>query len=209
MVAAHGSRSDEVADRCVAALDRIGRAIRTHRQNVATEAGLSPLQAELLRTLDEGPPPRPLTSHLARELGVRQPTVSDSLEALERKGLLVREPDSRDGRRSRVVLTATGGDLAGRLGGADEAIRAAVARLSEQAQADTLARLLGIIEALVAEGVVQVSRTCFTCVFFDTSGEVPACRLIGAELRPGDLRVNCPEHSERRGLTGSHVRGEQ
>jgi hypothetical protein len=48
-------------------------------------------------------------------------------------------------------------------------------------------------------GVVGVARTCPTCRFFRSTAEpnVAAsnhCALLDMPLRPGDLRLDCPEH---------------
>ena len=58
----------------VDALARLARGQRAHRQAVATQHNLTPLQLELLVTLGQAPPPEPLVGALARELAVTQPT---------------------------------------------------------------------------------------------------------------------------------------
>lgn len=107
--AAGGDRPAALAARVGAALERLGRARRIHRQGVATAHGLTPLQLDLLATLADGPPPLPYVGELAAELGVAQPTVTDSLNALVRKGLVRRRRDDADARRSLLTLTR-GGD---------------------------------------------------------------------------------------------------
>ncbi|APA94720.1 hypothetical protein NS506_00640 [Nocardia seriolae] len=185
----------EVADKVVAALDRIARGVRAHRQAIASRTGLTPLQLELLRTLAEGPPPEPLTGLLATELGVSQPTVSDSLLALERKGHVARQPAPGDRRRSAIVLTPDGSAVAAEIRAADEVLRACVAELPSDRQDQTLHTLLELIGGLLHAGVVQVARTCTTCRFYRTDDSTTAhCELLGQPLPPRDLRVNCPEH---------------
>ncbi|MGW4241253.1 MarR family winged helix-turn-helix transcriptional regulator [Nocardia sp. NPDC004722] len=185
----------EVSEKVVAALDRIARGVRAHRQAIASRTGLTPLQLELLRTLAEGPPPEPLTGLLATELGVSQPTVSDSLLALERKGHVARQPAPGDRRRSAIVLTGAGAELAAEIRSADEVLRACVAELPSADQDRTLATLLDLIGGLLHAGVVQVARTCTTCRFYRPGASGTAhCELLRQPLPPRDLRVNCPEH---------------
>src|SRR5690554_5404810 len=87
---AHVGGDVDVAVKMVAALDRLARAQRQLRQSAASRLGLTALQAELVTMLAAGPPPEHVVGELASELGVRQPTLTDSAAALERKGLLVR-----------------------------------------------------------------------------------------------------------------------
>ncbi|MEV6096383.1 MarR family winged helix-turn-helix transcriptional regulator [Nocardia sp. NPDC051981] len=186
---------NEVADKVVAALDRIARGVRAHRQAIASRTGLTPLQLELLRTLADGPPPEPLTGLLAAELGVSQPTVSDSLLALERKGHVARQPAPGDRRRSAIVLTSDGAELAAEIRAADDVLRACVADLPGAQQDQTLRTLLDLIAGLLRAGVVQVARTCTTCRFYRPGDAgTPRCDLLQQPLPPRDLRVNCPEH---------------
>lgn len=183
-------RPEPLPTRVAAALDRIARARRVRRQAVATRHGLTPLQVELLTTLAGGPPPPPQVGLLAAEVGVAQPTATDSVRALERKGLVGRG----GGRRPALALTAAGRLLAEDLALADQDLVRAVEALPAAAQAATLEALLTLISRLVETGAVTVARTCLTCRFHEHDGAVHRCTLLGADLPPADLRVNCPEH---------------
>lgn len=190
-------RPPDLPGKVVAALDRLSRALRAHRQTVATEARLTPLQADLLRVIAGGSPPPPSAGALAGELGVRQPTVSDSLDALERKGLIRREPSAADRRSSIAVTTRNGRARAGRLSSADEPLRSSVAQLTPVEQEQLLGLLLGLIEVMLDRGVIDVARTCTTCRFFRSDAEGQHCALLEIPLRGAELRVDCPEHEPR------------
>lgn len=189
-------QAGNLPDKVVAALDRIARGVRAHRQAVATAAGITLLQADLVRTLADGTPPPALAGPLAAELGVSQPTVSDSLAALERKGFLTREETPGDRRRSTFTLTRAGKRLAADLAEADGVLRAGIDVLPEADQATALRVLLGLITGLLDTGVLAAARTCPTCRFFD-DGDGTRCTLLGVELTPGDLRVDCADHQVR------------
>jgi len=184
----------DVPAKVVAALDRIARGVRAHRQAVAGRAGITVLQADLLRTLADGQPPAAFAGPLAVELGVSQPTVSDSLAALERKGFVARVETPRDRRRSTFVLTAPGTLLAADLARLDEALLAGMARLTGPEQEQVLGGLLDVISSLLENGVLAVARTCPTCRFFEEEPAGPRCALLQVSLAPRDLRVNCGEH---------------
>lgn len=186
-------RPGELSGKVVAALDRIARGVRAHRQVIATKGGLTPLQADLVRTLADGTPPRGQPSTLARELGVSQPTASDALGALVRKTLVRRTTTPSDRRISTFTLTRRGAQLADELRRADAVLRQAVTEISTADQERMLGTLLELISGLLSSGVLQVARTCPTCRYFE-KGPTPRCGLLQAPLPPSDYRVNCPEH---------------
>lgn len=187
-------RPDDLPGKVVAALDRLARGQRSHRQSVAWEHELTPLQVEVLRVIAEGTPPRPTVGLLAAELGVTQPTVTDSVQALAAKGLVVRSPDPDDRRRTLVALSPRGRAVAESVRAADATLAAGVAALPAGEQVDLLGSLLDLIAGQVHAGVIDVARTCRTCTFFDDDGETRRCTLLDMVLEPADLRVNCPDH---------------
>jgi len=197
-------RPDQLAAKVVAALDRIARGQRSRRQATASRLGLTPLQAELLRTISEGPPPVPTVGRLAVELGVSQPTVTDSLRALERKDLLVRREDRSDARRTVLSLTDQGRRQVQELTAGEAELVTAVAAMDSERQESTLGSLLALMAAMVDTGTLQVARTCLTCRFHQLQRADGAhhCTLLGQDLRPGDLRVNCPEHASAAPVAG-------
>lgn len=187
-------RPDGLAAKIAAAIDRLGRSQRTHRQAIAVERGLTPLQVDLLLTLADGEPPLPLVGLLARELGVSQPTVTDSLRALERKGLIERRTDAPDARRTAVTLTDQAERLVGELRAVDDSLVRAIESLGEERQGAMVEGLLTIIAGLVEQGAITVARTCLTCRFHRLEPGAHYCTLLDMPLVSSTLRVNCPEH---------------
>lgn len=182
-------RPPEPAAKLAAAITQLARARRLARQQVATENAVSLLQLDLLETLAAGAPPEPTVGLLARELGVAQPTVTDAVAALERKGLVVRtaEPGSR---RVRIELTAAGRAL----GETDDPLTRAAAGVDAHDRDAALGAALTMIASLVADGTITVARTCVTCRFHRRDDDGSRCDLLGMPLAAADLRVNCPEH---------------
>lgn len=187
-------RPEGLAAKVAAALDRLGRARRISRQAVATAHGLTPLQLDLLATLADGSPPPPHVGALAAEVGVAQPTATDAVNALARKGLVGRRPDPTDARRSLLTLTRSGSRAVDELRRVDAEIAGAVDALAPAVQAATLEALLTILAGLVDTGAVTVARTCLTCRHHRRSGDAHHCTLLERDLPTGDLRVNCPDH---------------
>ena len=84
----------------LAAVDRLGRALRAARQSVATRHELSQLGVSLIETLADGRVRR--IGDLAAELTVSQPTVSDALAVLDRRDLIARVRDPLDMRSTQL-----------------------------------------------------------------------------------------------------------
>ncbi|TPW15876.1 MAG: regulatory protein MarR [Acidimicrobiaceae bacterium] len=186
----HGSDLDR---KVLAAVERLGRALRAARQEVATRHEVSLLGLSVIETLANGRPRR--VGDLAAELDVSQPTVSDAVTALDKRGLIQRDRDPTDLRSTPVALTDTGTRLA-----ADTATELgpllAADSGTEVDRATTLRVLLGEIARLQAAGVITVNRSCLTCRHYQPPGprSRARCLLLASPLPDRDLRVDCPEH---------------
>src|ERR1700728_4276376 len=106
-----GERHPSLDAKIVGALDRVGEALGVLARRAAAAHDLSVTQMRVLARLRAGPPPEALTTELARELDVSGPTVSDTLAALRRKGLVEQVADPADGRRRVLRLTPAGHSL--------------------------------------------------------------------------------------------------
>ena len=184
----------------VGALDRAGEALGVLARRAAAAHGLSVTQRVLAR-LYAGPPPEPLTSELARELDVSDPTVSDALAALRRKGLVERSADPADRRRQVLRLTAPGhsaGTAVSRWTAPAEVATSGIPQADGEA---LLSALLDVLARMEAAGLISVTRACTTCAHFSrdkaTGRPVLHCGYFGSALRPSDLRVDCAQHAAR------------
>jgi DNA-binding MarR family transcriptional regulator len=113
------------------ALDRAGHALDAELRRRARAEGVTPTQARVLLRVSAEPAKRRRVGALAAEFDVRQPTVSDAVAALERKGLVSRRQERRDARVVQLALTARGRRLAERMSSWDQRVRASLAPLSQ------------------------------------------------------------------------------
>lgn len=195
-----------VAARLAEAMERLGEVSRVLLRQAATAEGLSVTQAQVLlrlrATADE--PAQHGTVALARWLDVSAATVSDTIRALEQKGLVRRRTDSADPRRIAVRPTRLGVAATRRLARWSEPVSAALTESVAAATGDStsaglgelLEAALGAIAELQARGVVTVARTCVRCRFFDPSerdGSPYWCDLLDAPLAPATLRLDCAD----------------
>lgn len=189
---------DGLDGKLAGALDRAGHALEAELRRAARANGLTATQARVLLRLSAEPVGRHRVGTLAAEFDVRQPTVSDAVSALERKGLVRRRAARDDGRAVDLELTARGRGVAAAMGTWDERVRAALGRLTRARREAILPILLELLADLNRDGVIAEARMCTTCRFFDRrAGSAPYCKLLQLELEPAELRVDCPEHEPR------------
>lgn len=131
---------------------RFQRHLERHIREVLARFDLHEGEANVLAALRRAAAPYQLTpSELSRSLLLSSGAMTNRLDRLEARGLLVRVPDPDDGRRVRVRLTAAGREVV------DAAMDASTAAVAEQlgflaeeerqALEDLLRRVLGVLDA--------------------------------------------------------------
>jgi DNA-binding MarR family transcriptional regulator len=189
----------DVDAKLVAALERVGQALRVQMWDKAKQHGLSPTQLQVLLRLANDPPARRRIGVLAGELDVTHPTVSDAVAVLRRKGLVDRDAGSR---KAALSLSAPGQAVAAGLADWDQRTRQQLADLPVGDKHATLRLLLDLIAGLQRSGAITVARMCVTCRFFrrDAHPNSPRrhhCTLVDAPMGSGELRIDCAEHEPR------------
>jgi DNA-binding MarR family transcriptional regulator len=180
-----------------AALERVGQAVRVQLWDRAKAHGLTPTQLQVLLRLAYDQEERRRVGALATELDVTQPTISDTVAALLRKGLIERHRSGENPRSPLLSLSPRGAGLAEALEQWDIRMRKVIAALPAEEKAEMLRLLFKLMIGLQREGVVTVARMCVTCRFFRQDAHGPGqhhCALLDLPLAPADLRVDCPEH---------------
>jgi DNA-binding MarR family transcriptional regulator len=189
----------DIDAKLVAALERVGQALRVQMWDAAKQHGLSPTQLQVLLRLSTDPPARRRIGVLAGELDITHPTVSDAVAVLRRKGLVDRDPASR---RATLSLSTRGRALADRLAGWDERTRGQLAHLPVADKDAMLRLLLDLIAGLQRTGAITVARMCVTCRFFRRDAHPGTirphhCALVDAPMGASELRIDCAEHEPR------------
>jgi DNA-binding MarR family transcriptional regulator len=190
---------DDMDGKLAGALERVGQALRVLLGGRARAEGLTPTQAQLLIRLASAPPPRRLVGTLATEFDLTQPTVSDAVAALRRKGLVRSQVGTSDRRSRPLELTPSGSRTARTLERWKDPLVASLAEAPAERREEALVLLLDLIAGLQDAGVVTVARMCTTCRYFrpDLHADQAAphhCALLDAPLRRSELRVDCAEH---------------
>ena len=178
-------------------LSRIASAMRSDDWDRAKEMGLNPTQLVILDLL-EGRKEGLSVKAVAAHLGVSQPSATDSINALERKGLVEKAGADADERAVRVFLTIEGRSVLERSGTGRTAERA-VDALAEHEQEDLLVSLVKMIRHLQEVDAIPIQRMCVSCRYFAPYAHQDAakphhCNFVDASFGQRDLRIDCRDH---------------
>ena len=184
-----------VEDRVLALLERINRVYTYLVRDRAYNLGISPLHANILLYIyhNMDSPDKHRITKISRELMVRQPTVSEAIQSLERKGLIEKEVGEYDRRIRRIKLTQKGFEIIRDLVVFAEPLKESIKKTNLK-KSNILDLLMDIAKDLYDKGIIKELNMCKTCRFFKIIDETYYCRLLNIELTPLDLRVDCPEY---------------
>ncbi|MGD9657629.1 MAG: MarR family winged helix-turn-helix transcriptional regulator [Methylocystis sp.] len=180
-------------------LERLGAALRADQWEALSKTPLNPTQAQILNFLSRRGGAR--VGAVAAELGVSQPTATDSIAALERKGLAVRRAEPQDARATTASATARGRALAKSLESRVGATERALAALDVGEQTQLLALVVKLIRHLQREGAIAPQRMCVACRHFRPYAHENAkaphhCAFVDSAFGGESLRLDCADHEE-------------
>lgn len=166
-------------------VERLGRVIRAGD----FDAGLNPAQAEALRYLARANRFSKTPAALADFFGATRGTVSQTVIALEQKGLVEKTKSEKDARSVTLALTAAG--------------RAALEADSEAFLARDLDQTgeAGAIAAALEDALARAIRrrggrpfgVCRTCKYFERNETGRRCALLDVALTAQDAEAICVE----------------
>jgi MarR family transcriptional regulator for hemolysin len=136
--------------------DRLNWAVRLLTRETETmlaPIGLNPAYVPVLKTLSQGGAYTPKA--LADAAGVEQPTMTATIQRMERDGLLTRKRNPDDGRSALIALTAIGYE---RLADMDRALEALNELLLEQFTTAERGEFLDLLGRVTAVLEVQTGR---------------------------------------------------
>ncbi len=180
-------------------LDRVSTILRADQWSAANAVGLNPTQAHILSYLAGRGAGGERVKTIAAHLGVTQPTATDSIAALARKGLVAKAADAGDGRAVAVQITEPGRSAVKAIGLSAMATEQALGELAPPEQSSLLLTLIKVIRALQSAGALPDQRMCPTCRYFRPlahPGEARPhhCAFVDAAFGTPHLRLDCGEH---------------
>ncbi len=192
----------------ITAFQRLAIFWRVSQWQIAKDLDLNPTQAEVLVRVAAKPE---RLVDLAAALGISQASLSDSVAALDRKGLVERRRDPGDARARWIEPTAAGRSLAVRMPEAPAAMEDAIAGLGGADRGALLRGLSLVIRALQEAEAIPVQQMCLTCHHFrahvhDDPARPHHCGLIDAAFGDGSLRLDCADHEIATEEEAAHTR---
>ncbi|MCG2615287.1 MarR family winged helix-turn-helix transcriptional regulator [Terrimonas sp. NA20] len=189
---------ESVDSQIMAALERLGESLRILLSTEAREHGLSPIQAQVIIFLHTHSPEKNTLSYLAKEFSLTKATLSDVIKVLVEKDLVQRKESPSDARSQTLALTPAGKKIAVKCGQFATPLLAPVGQLSQQQKLTVKHSLFTLIHSLYQQGVITIQRMCYTCVHFSPATPSPFCNLLKIDLTAEKLRLDCPEHEEKK-----------
>jgi DNA-binding MarR family transcriptional regulator len=191
---------DDVSNKLLSGLNRIGLAMRSAAWGDATESGLTPTQSQILAFIASRATQNPRSGDAADALGITPQTASVAIAALVAKGLVSKAQDTSDRRASALKLTRQG-EVAARVAAQwPDFLLTAVQELDGAERKLFLRILIKLIRRLQNDGQIVPQRLCVTCVHFQPNAHPnnPAgahhCGYVNAPLSDLDLRLDCGDH---------------
>jgi DNA-binding MarR family transcriptional regulator len=191
----HDCKSDSLTQKLLDGLDRLSTALQVDRRRSAEGLHLNATQSAILRLLGTRAPAGLRVGEIAEHLVVRQPTATDSINALERKGFVRRRPVEDDARATTVHLVSP---VSPELSIALSAT-AAIADLSDQERVQLLRLVIKMIRSLQLRGAIPPQRLCVSCKYFRPNVHPDAqaphhCAFVDAAFGDAALRLDCADH---------------
>ncbi|MEQ1754277.1 MAG: MarR family transcriptional regulator [Micropepsaceae bacterium] len=174
-------------------LERIGRIL----QSDGHSQGLKPTQWEALRYFARANRFSRSPSALTAYLGMTKGTVSQTISALEKKGLIEKAIGDADRRQIKIEVTAKGEKLIKR--DPLEAVAAALSRLPASQRRELEGDLSQFLRAILRQRGGRPFGACKTCFYFRKNAEARAphrCGLLLEPLSATDSEMICVEHEE-------------
>jgi DNA-binding MarR family transcriptional regulator len=175
-------------------LERLARLMRAREHDNA----LNPAQWEALRYLERANRFSNSPSALTRYLGATKGTISQTVMALERKGLIAKS--KREGEKRSVVLALTAQGKAALANDPWHHLAGSAGRLGGKTRRRLAKGLKQMLADELSQGELKSFGLCKSCRFFREKGRSADaagphhCMLLNAPLSASDSQRICVEH---------------
>jgi DNA-binding MarR family transcriptional regulator len=174
-------------------LERLSRLLK----QAGHAKGLNPVQWEALRYLARCNALSHSPGAMARFLGTTKGTVSQTIKALEKKGLITKEVDTKDSRGVVLFLSEAGRS---RLSDDDQqVVKADIAELPDKTRRRFDRALDALLEQVRLRQDEPSFGTCLTCRYYrEAASTTPAhCMKVNAAVSPEETQLICVLHVGR------------
>ncbi|MGR9053152.1 MAG: MarR family winged helix-turn-helix transcriptional regulator [Gammaproteobacteria bacterium] len=175
-------------------IDRISTLLRADERKKYTSLGLQPIHGQILNYLAKCNHLSDTPAAVTEYFGLTKGTVSQSLQVLERKGLIEKKPNTQDRRILHLSLSEQGGCLVEEIRACDmlplterEFLAPRLASINEA--------LLSTLTALQKANQLRSFGICHTCVRFSELDSHYHCALTDQPLNQEQSGKICREHA--------------
>lgn len=177
-------------------IERLGNMLRTDSRRGGSEYSLQPVQLEVLHYLSicnrYSDTPMAVTKYLGQTKG----TVSQTLKILSEKGLLTKNPDSKDKRVTHLTVSSAGKKLLKASIPSALFVRAG-RKMSVQSQMRITAALSELLQAIQQANDMKTFGVCSSCRHIQKDGcDHYICGLTKDRLSKKDIQLICLEHED-------------
>ena len=176
-----------------ALLERLGNLLRGEERLRGAEHGLQPVHIHALHYLSRCNRFSDTPASVTEYLGATKGTVSQTLQVLEKKGLIVKQPDEEDKRQIHLHISAAGRRLIGKLT-PPELLNNVVKGLSKSERESLEQPLENLLLLLQAENGLRSFGECQTCRYNEQAEGQYRCGLTQLPLRQKEIVLICREH---------------
>ena len=171
-------------------VERMAALVRADQREVAARHDLKLTQLEALAYLATANRYSDTPAGLTDYLGLTKGTVSQTLIALENKGLIQKHPDESDGRLVHCRPTKAGRAIA-----AEVTPVPTIGELEAGVAEEHAAGLRGLLSTLQRQRGGRTFGLCRTCSHFQREPRGFRCGLTGEKLSREDSLLHCREHA--------------
>lgn len=176
------------------AVERLGELQKVGARQAVTAIGLQPVQLEVLNYLSScnkySDTPMAVTEYLGQTKG----TVSQTIKALENKGMVEKIADRNDKRISHVVVTPLGSKVLAESLPTQLFVNACNVLSGEQ-QHKIEEALTKLLTAIIQSNEMKTFGACYTCRYNHKQEDGSYyCNLVKAPLTDAETLLICKEH---------------
>ena len=184
------------------ALEKLFQANRAILWNIGKEKKLSPLQVDIIDYLQKTKREFCTVSHLAHELDLKKPTISDSVQTLLKKGYLKKIKDDNDKRIVYLELTQPCRDEFSSILEHKFSFMQTLESVPTADKEAALRTLVKLINTFFENSLIQAARICYSCANFkknaDPASESPHfCVLRNSYFNDDQVTFNCNVYAEK------------
>ena len=192
------NQEKDISSKIVAGLERISEAFKVLLWEKAKQLGISPIQIQILIFITYHKQSSCNVSHLAKEFNITKATISDAIRVLEKKGMIIKDFSSSDGRSYSIQLSNSGKIAVSETENFANPLKEQLKGINSADLENLFGTLSKLIYQLNQQEILTVQRTCYGCKFHDNSENSDFCNLLNKKLLNSEIRLDCPEFEKKK-----------